>query len=328
LTIADSSFNKQRSIETIMKTTKIKEASAITQQQYDFSPKMKFEVNKKLFPFKNNFIEVKKGIDVHYVDEGKGPIILMLHGNPTWSFLYRKMITALKSDFRIITPDYPGFGLSPTPQDYDFLPSTQSDIIELFIQKLALKDIIIVMQDWGGPIGLNFATKHPHLIKGMVIGNTWAWPLKRSGQKIFSLVMGGLIGRWMAHSFQGVWHVFMKKGFINSPSKEELQMYKAPFIEGENYKQTAIFPKELWNSSIFLSKIESSLYKLKEKPVLFSWGNKDFAFQQPELKIFKSLFPNHQVKLLNASHFWQDEKGELAAQYVKAWAVEQGWITE
>ena len=293
-----------------MKTNTINKTSVIAEQE-DFSPEMKFEVNKKLFPFKNNFIKIKKGIDVHFVDEGKGPVILMLHGNPTWSFLYRKMITALKSDFRVIAPDYPGFGLSPTPQNYDFLPSTQSDIIEQFIQKLNLKDIIIVMQDWGGPIGLNFATKYPHIVKGMVIGNTWAWPLQRIGQKMFSHLMGGILGRWMARSFHGVWHVFMKKGFIKSPSKEELQMYKAPFTEGENYKQTAIFPKELYNSSTFLSKIESSLHQLKEKPVLFSWGNKDFAFQQPELNIFKSFFPNHSVKNLHAGHFWQDEKGEL-----------------
>ena len=308
-----------------MKTNIVKETLSKRQEDVQ-SHKLKFEVDKKLFPFKNNFITVKKGIDVHYIDEGNGPVILMLHGNPTWSFLYRKMIATLKDDFRLIAPDYPGFGLSPTPTDYDFLPTTQSDIIELFIHKLELKDIIIVMQDWGGPIGLNFATKYPNLIKGMVIGNTWAWPLKRVGQKIFSLVLGGFFGRWMARSFNGVWQVFMKKGFIKGPTKEELLMYKAPFLEGENYKQTAVFPRELSNSSSFLSKIESSLYKLKEKPVLFSWGNKDFAFQQPELNIFKSLFPNHQVKHLNASHFWQDEKGELAAQYIKEWAMKQGWI--
>ena len=217
---------------------------------------LKFEVDKSLYPFKNNFITITKGINIHYVDEGKGPVILMLHGNPTWSFLYRKMITTLKRDFRVIAPDYPGFGLSPTPLNYDFLPSTHSQIIEEFISLLDLKDIIIIMQDWGGPIGLNIATKNPELIKGMVLGNTWAWPLKRFGQIIFSHIMGGSIGKWMARSFNGVWHVFMKKGFIKPPSKKELAMYKAPFENGENFKQTAIFPKELYKSKTFLSKID------------------------------------------------------------------------
>lgn len=308
-----------------MKTKSAKETSS-KKGPLGQAPKLKFEVDQSLFPFKSNFIEVRKGIDVHYVDEGKGPVILMLHGNPTWSFLYRKMITALKDDFRLIAPDYPGFGLSFAPASYDFLPSTQSDIIASFIDKLGLKDIVIIMQDWGGPIGLNIAAKNPDLVKGLVIGNTWAWPLKRTGQKLFSSIMGGLVGRWMAKSFNGVWHVFMKKGFVKSPSKKELTMYRAPFENGNNYKQTAIFPRELSNSSKFLSRIESSLGRLEDKPVLFTWGSKDFAFQQPELNIFQSIFKNHQTRILEASHFWQDEKGELAARYIKKWALNQGWI--
>ena len=308
--------------------TSVKKEVPYASRKISQSKTLKFEIDKSLFPFKSNFLKVKKGIEVHYIDEGKGPVILMLHGNPTWSFLYRKMITELKDDFRLIAPDYPGFGLSPTPEEYDFLPSTQSDIVELFVHKLGLKDIIIIMQDWGGPIGLNIAIKNPHLIRGLVIGNTWAWPLKRVGQKIFSLIMGGIIGRWMARSFNGVWHVFMKKGFVITPSKKELVMYKAPFKDGKNYKQTAIFPHELYHSSDFLKRIESSLHKIKEKPVLFTWGNKDFAFQQPELELFKSFFPNHLVKFLDASHFWQDEKGELAAKHIKKWAMEQDWITK
>ncbi|MFT5891614.1 MAG: haloalkane dehalogenase [Dokdonia sp.] len=286
----------------------------------------KFKIDRDLYPFNSNYIEVRKGIHIHYVDEGKGPVILMLHGNPTWSFLYRKMIHELKGEFRVIAPDYPGFGLSPTPLNYDFLPSTHSQIIEEFINLLGLKDIILVMQDWGGPIGLNIATNSPELIKGMVLGNTWAWPLKRFGQKMFSHIMGGFIGRWMARSFNGVWHVFMKKGFVKPPSSQELAMYKAPFENGRNFKQTAIFPKELYNSRVFLSKIESSLPILKDKPVLFTWGTHDFAFQKPELKLFQSIFKNHEVKMLDASHFWQDEQGELASKYLKNWASNNGWI--
>jgi hypothetical protein len=143
---------------------------------------------------------------------------------------------------------------------------------------------------------------------------------------MFSHIMGGFIGRWMARSFNGVWHVFMERGFIKSPSKRELAMYKAPFVNGKNFKQTAIFPKELYNSRAFLSKIESSLHILKDKPVLFTWGNRDFAFQKPELRIFQSIFKNHEVKMLDASHFWQDEQGELASKYLKNWALSKGWI--
>ncbi|MCH7774168.1 MAG: alpha/beta fold hydrolase [Bacteroidetes bacterium] len=287
---------------------------------------MKFDIDKDLFPFQNNFLHLDDETTIHYIDEGEGPVLLMLHGNPTWSFLYRKMIAELKGDFRIIAPDYPGFGLSPTPMNYDFLPSTHSEIINAFINQLELKDIILVMQDWGGPIGLNIATQRPELIRGMVIGNTWAWPFEGFRNKSFSWVMGGPIGQWMARSFNGVWHVFMQKGFIESPSQAELAMYKAPFLKKENRIQTSIFPRELVQSFEFESKIESSLHKLKEKPVLFTWGSKDFAFKEKELNRFKMLFPHHRVELLNASHFWQDEKGEVAAQFLIEWAKDQGWI--
>ena len=286
----------------------------------------KFKIDKSLFPFKSNYVQLSNAINIHYIDEGEGPVILLLHGNPTWSFLYRKMITELKDSFRVIAPDYPGFGLSDSPQNFDFLPITQSAIMEAFVTKLNLNDITLVMQDWGGPIGLNITINKPHLIKGLVMGNTWAWPLKRPGQKLFSLFMGGIIGRAMAKSFNGVWHAFMRLGFINKPSKAELVMYEAPFKSGNNYKQTAIFPKELWNSKVFLSNIEKNLHILKDKPTLFTWGSKDFAFQEPELKIFQSIFKNHKTKMLDASHFWQDEQGIVASQYINEWAASNKWI--
>lgn len=288
--------------------------------------KQKFDVDKNLFPFKNNYVHLSNDMNIHYIDEGKGPTIILLHGNPSWSFLYRKMISELKDSFRVIAPDYPGFGLSPTPPKYDFLPSTQSKVMEEFISHLNLKDFIIVMQDWGGPIGLNIAINQPERIKGLVLGNTWAWPLKRPGQKLFSLLMGGVIGRNMAKSFNGVWHAFMKLGFINKPTKAELDMYEAPFKNGTNYKQTSIFPKELRNSKVFLSNIESKLHKLEKKPVLFTWGSHDFAFQKPELNKFQSIFKNHQTKMLEASHFWQDEQGVLASKYIIDWAMNNQWI--
>ncbi len=292
------------------------------------SDPLKFEVDRDLFPYESHFMDLEDGIKIHYVDEGEGPVILMLHGNPTWSFLYRKMIGLLKSQFRVVAPDYPGFGLSSASKDYDYLPETQSKVISEFVKKLELKDMILVMQDWGGPIGLNLATGNPELVRGMVIGNTWAWPLYRKGQQMFSKLMGGFLGRWMARSFNGVWRVFMKRGFLKSPSKEELLMYSAPFRQTDQRKQTSIFPRELTGSARFLSKIESQLYHLKDKEVLFTWGSRDFAFQQEELDRFQSHLPNHRTHLLEASHFWQDERGEEASEHILDWALKQGWISE
>jgi len=281
---------------------------------------MKFEVDKELFPFENHFLKTDTGTEVHYVDEGQGVVVLMLHGNPTWSFLYRKMIMNMKENYRCIAPDYPGFGLSNAPTGYDFLPNSHARVIFEFVEKLKLNNFILVMQDWGGPIGLLLAEKFPERVRGMVIGNTWAWPLKGNLRFAgFSWLMGGPIGRWMACSFNGVWRVFMKEGFVKQPSKQEMAMYEAPFRDKANRIQTSIFPRQLVKAYEFEKKVESGLQILREKPVLFLWGNKDFAFRQPELERFKSYFPNHSYKPLEASHFWQDEQGEIASVYMNDW---------
>ena len=281
---------------------------------------MKFNINKDLFPFQNNFLHLDDGTKVHYIDEGEGPVLLMLHGNPTWSFLYRKMITTLKSDFRCIAPDLPGFGLSEQIDSFDFFAESHSKVLEEFLQKLNVDHYILIAQDWGGPIGLSVAEKHPDKIIGAVLGNTWAWTLKGNLRyEGFSWLMGGPIGRWMAKSFNGVWKVFMKKGFYKKPSREALAMYKAPFTEKNNRIQTAIFPRQLIKAYDFEKTVEKNLNKISSIPVLFTWGIKDFAFKVDQLERFKKHFPNHQIHLLEAGHFWQEEKGVLVSELICDW---------
>jgi haloalkane dehalogenase len=283
---------------------------------------LKFDVDKELFPFESHFLKTSNGSDIHYVDEGEGPVILMMHGNPTWSFLYRKMITKLKGHFRCIAPDYPGFGLSIAPEGFDFLASSQSEVMIEVVEKLELKDFIIVMQDLGGPIGLSIAEKFPERVRGLVIGNTWGWPLKDKARfQVFSWLMGGPVGRLMAHSFNGVWRFFMIRGFVDPRSDGEMAMYAAPFRDKKNRKQTSIFPRQLVKAHEFEAQVEAGLDKLSEKPVLFLWGNKDFAFQMPELERFKSHFPNHVCHFLEASHFWQDEQGDVASDFLLDWTA-------
>ena len=114
---------------------------------------------------------------MHYVDEGEGETLLLLHGNPSWSFVYRKMILRLRENFSCVAPDYPGFGLTEAPPGYGFTPGEHSENIERFVDKLELRDMTFVVQDWGGPVGLGLAGRRPGLAKRFVIGNTWAWPL-------------------------------------------------------------------------------------------------------------------------------------------------------
>src|SRR3954464_8168876 len=153
-------------------------------------------VPNELYPFESKFAEIG-GARVHYVDEGSGSPLLLLHGNPTWSFLYRDLIRGLSDRFRCIAPDYPGFGFSEAPSGYGYRPVEHAKVIEQLILQLDLNDVTIMVQDWGGPIGFAAATRHPDRFAGFVIGNTWAWPKSDFGTQVFSRLLGSPIGGFM-----------------------------------------------------------------------------------------------------------------------------------
>src|SRR5947208_3501095 len=153
-------------------------------------------VPETLYPFEDRYAEIGGG-RVHYVDEGSGPPLLLLHGNPTWSFLYRDVIKGLRDGFRCIAPDYPGFGLSRPAPGYGYTPAEHADVLERLVLELDLKDVTMMVQDWGGPIGFSVATRHPDRFAGFVIGNTWAWPKADPFTRLFSLVLGGPIGGYL-----------------------------------------------------------------------------------------------------------------------------------
>src|SRR5262252_6872901 len=119
-----------------------------------------FDVPQRLFAVQHRFMDLDGG-RIHYVDEGAGETLLLLHGNPSWSFLYRKIIAALRGDFRCVALDFPGYGLSDAAPDYLFTPREQSSVLERFVDRLRLHDVTMMVQDWCGPIGLGFGGRRP-----------------------------------------------------------------------------------------------------------------------------------------------------------------------
>lgn len=128
-------------------------------------------VSDQLFPFESRFLDVN-GAQVHYIDEGVGPVFLGLHGNPTWSFLYRHIVQGLRDRFRCVALDYPGFGLSAAPAGYRYTVAEHARVVEGFVAHLGLRQVTLMVQDWGGPIGFWVATRHPEWFRAFVIGNT------------------------------------------------------------------------------------------------------------------------------------------------------------
>ena len=130
-----------------------------------------------LYPYQSRFLPLDSqspdgNLNYHYLDEGKGETLLMLHGNPTWSFYYRNLVKGLKDKYCCVVPDHIGCGFSDKPQIYNYTLFQHIDNLEYLIDQLQLKDITLVMHDWGGAIGMGYAVRHPQNIKRLVIFNT------------------------------------------------------------------------------------------------------------------------------------------------------------
>jgi haloalkane dehalogenase len=129
------------------------------------------------YPFPPHYQEVDGG-QMHYVDEGQGRALVMVHGTPTWSFLYRHLIRGLSAGYRVVVPDHIGFGLSAKPPGWTYRPSDHARNLEALIEQLGLRDVTLVVHDFGGPIGLSYALNHPDNVRSLVIFNTFLWSLK------------------------------------------------------------------------------------------------------------------------------------------------------
>ena len=277
-------------------------------------------VPEALYPFEDRYEEVE-GAQVHYVDEGDGPPLLLLHGNPTWSFLYREIIAGLRDRFRCIAVDYPGFGLSRARPGYDFTPAEHARVVEKLVLALDLSDVTMMVQDWGGPIGFAVATRHPDRFSGFVIGNTWAWPKADLGTQIFSRLLGGPVGGYLVRKR----NVFVEKLLPNGVRRKELSeevmdAYRGPFPNPESRRPVHVFPREILASRPFLAEIERALPALRGRPALIVWPTRDVAFRGPERRRWEELFPDHRTVLLEgAGHYIQEDAPEEIVAAIREW---------
>lgn len=269
-------------------------------------------IDGKEYPFKPHFLDLEMG-RMHYIDEGSGNPIVMVHGNPTWSFLYRHLVKGLSINHRCIAMDHIGFGLSDKPLDWSYYPEDHAKNLKLLIERLALKDITLVVQDWGGPIGLSYALDAPENVRRLVVMNTWMWSVKGDPYyERFSGFMGGPIGRFLIRRFNFFVRVVMKKA-MGDPSRltaEVHQHYFKALDRPEERKGCWTFPKRIIGSSEWLDSLWSRRDRIKDKPALILWGMKDIAFREGELKRWESLFTDCRVKRFeDTGHFVQEEQG-------------------
>jgi haloalkane dehalogenase len=274
----------------------------------------------ELYPFESRYADIA-GSRVHYVDEGAGPPLLLLHGNPTWSFLYRNVITGVRDRYRCIAVDYPGFGLSRGAPGYRFTPAEHAGVLEQLVTGLDLTGVTMMVQDWGGPIGFAVATRHPGRFAAFVIGNTWAWPKSDPGTQLFSRLLGGPIGRRLIANR----NVFVEKvlpGGVRRATLSEAVMnaYRGPFPTPASRRPTAVFPREILDSRPFLAEIEQRLPQLADRPALLVWPTNDVAFRGTERRRWEELFPAHRTVLLEgAGHYIQEDAPDEIVAAIRSW---------
>lgn len=252
-----------------------------------------------LFPYTSRCLEVE-GQQIHYVDEGQGETLLLLHGNPTWSFVYREIIAALRSRFRCIAPDLPGFGLSQASARFDFRPASYAVVLAAFVRALSLERFTPVVQDWGGPIGLHVAAQMPHAVRALVIANTWAWPVGRDRRfRRFSRLASGRLGVWAIRRHNAFVNILLRRGArLRRLSRPVREAYRAPFATEESREPIMALNREILESEEFLAEVLDGLGALRAKPVQLLWGDRDMAFKKRELERFKSLFPNARAQVI------------------------------
>ncbi len=272
------------------------------------------------YPFNSHYFELPMG-KMHYLDEGEGEPIIMVHGNPGWSFEFRKVVREIAKFNRCIVPDHIGFGFSDKPFDWSYLPKNHADNFESFMESLDLNPGTLVLNDWGGPIGLSYAIKHPEKIKKIIILNTWMWSVENDPyyQK-FSKMMGGSFGRFMIKHFNIFGKMVVKKavGDRKKLTKDTHRHYYKHLETPKDRKGCYVFPKEIIGSSKWLDSLWQQKGKITSIPTTIIWGMKDIAFREKELHYWIEHWPNSKViRLEEVGHFPQEEAPERIINELK-----------
>ena len=271
------------------------------------------------FDFRPNYLD-QDGLRMHYLDEGEGDPVLLLHGEPTWSYLYRKMIPPLAAGARCIAPDYFGFGRSDKPTErawYSYDRHVES--ITRLVHELDLRNITVVVQDWGGPVGFRFAVENPDRVAKIVVMNTGIgarapgeeWLrfqsfMRRVGTEI---VAGQLI----------------RLSLVQPTSDEIIAAYDAPFPVPESRIGVVQFPELVATSSDHPSApamlaVRDGLREL-DRPALVLFSDSDPIFSRRAAELMAELLPNAELDppVEGAGHFLQEDRGEVLGQRIAAW---------
>jgi len=264
------------------------------------------------YPFSGQHLEVRPGIRMHYLDEGPrdGEVIVMLHGNPSWSYYWRHLVLALRGRYRCIVPDHIGMGLSDKPNDDRYRYTLQSrvdDLSALLAHLRVHSNVTLAVHDWGGMIGFGWATTHADAVKRLVITNTAAFPLPSAKKMPWQLKLGrdSMLGALLIRGFNAFAAGAASQGVIQAMRPEVRAAYCAPYDSWANRIATLRFVQDIpltpadpaW---ALVAAAGKALADFADRPALLGWGLRDFVFDQHFLDGFRAALPAAEV------HAWED----------------------
>ncbi len=279
------------------------------------------------FPYKPNYRSIN-GFQMHYADEGAGEPIVCVHGEPTWSYLYRNFIAGLLGTNRVVVPDHMGFGKSEVPQDKPYRLAQHVDNLTELLLALDLKNITFVFQDWGGPIAMGFATRYPERVKRLVIMNSSVGVAKAHRRLWYeSMVDDGTYDQLMGNMKTFIPNIMFGTFVRKIPREEKKVMrraYKAPFPTPESNIGAKAFPLDIPKgnkhpSSQIMQEIRDNLVLLKDKPKIIIWGMEDRIFPPKIIEVWLRIYPGTEVhELANAGHYLQEDSHQEIIEIIKA----------
>lgn len=285
------------------------------------------DVSPALYPFAPHFVQLPSGARMHYVDEGDpaAPPVLMLHGNPTWSFYWRSLITALSPTHRVIAPDHIGCGKSDKPDDaaYSYRLEQRVADIAFLVDHLKLGPLTLAVHDWGGMIGMAWAHRHPARVERLVVLNTAAFPMPASKRLPASLWwarntrVGAVLVRGLNAFSRGATRLAVTRRTLPKEVREGLC---APYDSWANRRAVLRFVqdiplRETDPGYALVREVGEHLSQFDDRPVLICWGDRDFVFDHHFLAKWREALPHARVhQFADCGHYvLEDAPAEIGA---------------
>ncbi|HMC97960.1 MAG TPA: alpha/beta fold hydrolase, partial [Flavobacteriales bacterium] len=259
---------------------------------------------------------------LHYVDEGSGPILLFVHGTPEWSFAFRHLIKAFRATHRCIAIDHLDFGLSDKPMYADYSVAAHARRFQRFVDHLGLRNVTVIVMDFGGGIGLQHVLDHPENVAGVVLCDTWMWPLHEDPRFARpARIARSWLGRQLYLRFGFSVNVMMPSAYGDRKKLTGTAHahYRNALPDARSRLATHAFAKEILDAGPFWARQWERVERLREIPALVCWGLKDRFLPADLLERWRQALPTAMVRTFpNAGHFLQEEAPGELAQAIRA----------